>query len=92
MVFRGRLATELRPYNETMDHGMKLAAFEGVVDNDAVRLPSHVHLPNRTRVFVVVPEAEGRRTAAVLSPRLAHPEQASDFKKEILEESSDAGV
>ena len=35
---------------------------------------------------------KGQRTAKVLSPRLAHPEQASDFEKEILEMPPDAGI
>ncbi len=35
---------------------------------------------------------EGQRKAQVLSPRLAHAEQASDFKKEILEIPPDAGI
>ncbi len=33
-----------------------------------------------------------RRTARILSPRLAHAEQAADFKKQILEMPPDAGV
>lgn len=70
---------------------MKLATYEGVVDSGTVRLPSDVRLPDRTRVYVVVPE-EGRSHARILSPRLAEPEQASDFKKKVVEAAPDAGL
>jgi len=38
------------------------------------------------------PFGAGRRTARVLSPRLAHAAQASDFKKAVLESPPDAGI
>ena len=69
---------------------MKVEAFEGVVDDGAIQLVSDVRLPDKTRVFVVVPEEEGPSRARVLSPRLAHPEQASDFSKVVLETPPDA--
>ena len=37
---------------------MSVATFEGVVENGQVRLAGGVHLPERTKVYVVVPEAE----------------------------------
>ena len=71
---------------------MKVVAFEGVVDDGQIRLQPEVRLPNKTRVYVVVPELETQRVAHVPSPRLAHPEQAADFKKAIVETRPDAGV
>ncbi len=69
---------------------MKVAAFEAVVDDGTIQLLSDVRLPDKTRVFVVVPEEGGPRRASVLSPRLARPEQASDFRKVVLETPPDA--
>ncbi len=39
-----------------------------------------------------IPAGESRKTARILSPRLVNAEQASDFKKQILELPSDAGI
>ena len=39
--------------------------------------------------YVVVPGIEARAILYVSSPRLAHSEQAADFEKEVIEESSD---
>ena len=69
---------------------MKVEAFEGIVDNGQIRLTSGLQLPDKTRVFVVVPDA--RRQVQVTSPRLAHPEQMPFFKKEIVEGPSDADI
>lgn len=71
---------------------MKGATYEGIVENGNVRLPDGIHLPEMTRVFVVVPDTDSQRIAHLRSPRLAHPEQAIDFKKEVVEERSDAGL
>ena len=67
---------------------MKVATFEAVVENGQIRLPGSVHLPEKAKVYVVIP---GVPSAAYIgSPRLAHPEQASDFEKEVVEEDLDA--
>lgn len=71
---------------------MKGATYEGIVENGNVRLPDGIHLPDMTRVYVVVPDAETQRVAHLRSPRLAHPEQAIDFKLEVIEEGTDAGL
>ena len=71
---------------------MGIVAYEGVVDDGLIRLQPEVSLPDKTRVYVVVPELQSRRLAQVPSPRLANPEQAADFKKEIVEGQPDAGV
>jgi hypothetical protein len=74
---------------------MKVVTYEGVVDNGSVRLPSGTALPDGTKVYVVVPgmpESEATQAIHVRSPRLAHPEQASDFFKMVVdaEEKTDA--
>jgi DNA-binding NarL/FixJ family response regulator len=133
----------------------KLATYEGVVERGHVTLPPEADIPEKTRVLVVVPAAQAKRTAGktpedssaedinditrtqifeawsrgnhpkeiaaatnlsvstvyrylasiqqhlarmqqrnpyIASPRLAHPEQAKDFVKEIIEETPDASV
>ena len=67
---------------------MKVATFEAVVENGQIRLPGSVHLPEKAKVYVVIP---GVPSAAYIgSPRLAHPAQASDFEKEVIEGDLDA--
>jgi hypothetical protein len=71
---------------------MKVATFEGFVEGGRVRLSGGVHLPEKARVYVVVPDVEATPTATIASPRLARPEQASDFVKEVVEDGPDARV
>jgi hypothetical protein len=71
---------------------MSVMTFEGIVENGQIRLPPDVALPERAKVFVVVPGLEVKKKAQVLSPRLAHPEQAKDFIKEIVEVEPDASA
>ncbi len=69
---------------------MAVSTFEGVVENGQIRLPESITLPDRTRVYVVIPDFETTRQAHVHSPRLVHPEQAADFAKEVFEVADDA--
>lgn len=62
---------------------MALASFEGIVENGQIRLHGDVKLPEHARVYVVVPEFETTRASHVYSPRLAHPDHAGDFTKEV---------
>ncbi len=67
---------------------MKVITYEGVVENGCVRVPAGVLLPEKTKVYVVVPgisESGIQRVARFASPRLAHPEQANDFIKEVVD-------
>ena len=70
----------------------KLATYEGIVENGHVTLPPDTDIPEKTRVYVLVPDADAQRTYKVMSPRLAHPEQAKDFKMEVIEDANDADV
>ena len=63
---------------------MNVATFEGVVENGQIRLPTNFRLPDKTRVYVVVPDLEVKPVAHIFSPRLVHPEQAKDFEKEVV--------
>jgi hypothetical protein len=70
---------------------MNVTTFFGVVENGQIRLAENVRLPEKATVYVVVPGLAMSSQAAVVSPRLAHPEQASDFEK-VVEELRDAGI
>jgi hypothetical protein len=70
----------------------KIATYEGVVENGHVTLPSEADIPERTRVFILVPDVDPTRTYSVMSPRLAHPEDAKDFELEVIDESEDASL
>jgi hypothetical protein len=66
--------------------------FEGTVENGLVRLSGDIRLPERVKVYVVVPDVAGGAAPSIRSPRLARPEQATDFVKEVLESDDNAGV
>ena len=81
---------------------MSFATYQGKVENNRIHLPEGVVLPEQATVYVVVPEATPEPPAVVSeprkpgqwprirSPRLAHPEQAADFVKEVYPEDDDA--
>ena len=69
---------------------MSISTFEGVVENGVIRLQGGVTLPERARVYVVIPDFESAPLAHIRTPRLAHPEQAGDFAKEVIEVAHDA--
>ena len=71
---------------------MQVTTYEGIVENGLIRLKTKVSLPNKTKVYVIIPELETQKTVRVVSPRLVHPEQAIDFKKEVIEEAPNADV
>jgi hypothetical protein len=66
---------------------MKPVTYEATVENGQIKLPASIHLPEHTKVFVVVPGSEMVPASRVNSPRLAHPEQLTEFVKEVLKES-----
>ena len=69
---------------------MKVTSYEGVVENGCVHLPAGVLLPEKAKVYVVVPEMEAEQTARIWSPRLVDQSQAALFKLEVTEEEKDA--
>jgi len=64
---------------------MSISTFEGIVVNGAIRLQGNVTLPEKARVYVIIPDSEAAPRARVYSRRLVHPEQAGDFTKKIVE-------
>ena len=71
---------------------MAILTVEGVVENGQIRLRDNVALPEHAKVYVVIPDAEPLPLARTYSPRLAHPEQAPDFAKQVIEVSADADL
>lgn len=75
---------------------MSVVTYEGIVENGSIQLPHGILLPERAKVYVVVPEVvidvETPHEAHIPSPRLADPKQAARFKMEVIEESKDAGL
>ncbi len=71
---------------------MNLMTLEGVVERNRIRLRDNIRLPEKTAVYVIVPDVKVKQVARVFSPRLAHPEQAADFKMEVVEAPADASL
>lgn len=71
---------------------MQVTAFEGVIEDGQIRLTTNINLPERTKVYVIIPGFKAQKGFHVYSPRLAHPEQAADFQKEIVEDSPNASL
>jgi hypothetical protein len=65
---------------------MSPTTIEAVVEDGQIRLPANVRLPEKTKVYVLVPDIEVPTLNCVGSPRLVHPELAVDFIKEVIEE------
>ncbi|NLF08770.1 MAG: hypothetical protein GX594_12445 [Pirellulaceae bacterium] len=70
---------------------MKATAYEGVVENGCVRIMGDVLLPENTKVRIVLSgnhDLELPPIIRVRSPKLAHPEQAKEFFKLVVEEDT----
>ena len=60
---------------------------EGVVENGQIKLNSDIRLPDGAKVYLIIPDIELENIVIHLrSPRLARPEQATDFKMEVVEQ------
>jgi hypothetical protein len=71
---------------------MGVVALEGIIERGQVRITPYVRLPDKTKVYVIIPGTQIERVAHVFTPRLAHPEQVADFELEIVEEPAHAGL
>ena len=65
----------------------KIATYEGIIENGLVKLPENASIPEKTRVYVLVPEDETNQPPHIASPRLVDPEQAKDFQKQVIEDT-----
>ena len=68
---------------------MSILTLEGIVDHGQIRLPANVRLPEKAKVYVLIPDVQIEATARIESPRLVHPEQAADFTMEISKADAD---
>ena len=66
---------------------MKIVTYRATVENGQIKLPDAINLPEHAEVFVVVLGVEASAVSRISSPRLAYPEQASEFVKDVLRES-----
>jgi len=71
---------------------MSVTTFEGVVENGQIRLAADICLPEKAKVYVIIPNGTVPPPAFMASPRLAHPEEAIAFKMEVIQEAPNAGV
>lgn len=71
---------------------MSVTTIEAIVENGQIRIPSSIRLPEKAKVYVLIPDIKLPSVSYIGSPRLAHSEQAADFQKEVVEESSDASL
>jgi nitrogen regulatory protein PII len=71
---------------------MNVVTFEGIVEDGRIRLKADVRLPDKTKVYVLVPDMQVEEVARIISPRLAHRKDVADFVMEVAEEPLDVGV
>jgi hypothetical protein len=60
-------------------------AFEGVVENGQIRLADDLALPEKVKVYIIVPSGDPEQPIRIRSPRLANPQDAADFAKKVFE-------
>jgi hypothetical protein len=70
----------------------KVETYEAVVENGQIKLADFVQLREHLKVYVVVPGDAESNQFYVGSPRLAQPEQAIDFVKDVSAEAANAGL
>ena len=71
---------------------MTIATYEGIVEHGQIHLKTLVRLPEKLRVYVVVPDFNVEQAVRIATTRLVHAEQIEDFSMEISEEDSHASV
>jgi len=71
---------------------MSVLTLEGVVENGQIKLSTKMRLPEKKKVFVIIPDFETKKVTHVYSPRFANPEDVVDFKKKVVEVLPDAKI
>jgi hypothetical protein len=67
----------------------KMDTNEDISENGDVASVLQTYVSEETAV-TVLPNIDSKRTYKVMSPRLAHKNQAKDFVHEVIEEAPDA--
>ena len=70
----------------------KVETYEAIVENGQIKLAEIVQLREHSKVYVIVPSDVESNRFYVGSPRLAQPEQATDFVKDVSVEAANAGL
>jgi hypothetical protein len=71
---------------------MPIFTLEGIIEHGQLKLTTPIPLPDHTKVSVLISDQQQELRARLVSPRLAHPEQAADFQMEVIEDPGDADV
>lgn len=71
---------------------MQVTTYEGIVENGQIRLKTNVNLPNKTKVYIIIPELETQKRVRIFNPHLVYSEQTIDFKKEVIEDVLNAHI
>ena len=61
---------------------MTISTYEGVVEKGKIRLKLGIKLPEKAKVYVIVPDLQVEKTTRVITPHLAKPTQANEFTME----------
>jgi len=69
---------------------MSIMTVEGFVEDGRIHLKTRLQLPEKTRVYVLVPDMKVEEHGHIFSPRLVNYQQGIDFKMQVIEEPSNA--
>lgn len=62
---------------------MQVTTIQGIVENGQIKFSETVDLPEKTVVYLVVPNLEKIPTAKIVSPRLVNKADAKKFIKKV---------
>ena len=77
---------------------MSVETFEGVLEKGIIRLKAGARLPDHAKVYVIVTDItidvkiSKKKTIQILTPHLAHREDAARFKMQVVEGKPHARV
>lgn len=71
---------------------MGIMALEGLVEDGRIRLKTRLQLPEKTKVYVLVPDMKVEEHGHIFSPHLMNPAQQIDFKMEVIENPFDTSL
>ena len=68
---------------------MQVTTIQGVIENGQVKLSEAIQIPEKSIVYVVVPDVQPSRVVRVMSPRAVRPEKLEDLEREMIELDKD---